>query len=168
MLNKQNIIKPSSKSKKKRSIWSKQIDRLESYCKKKKWTVDFTTAKVSAEDDMAWPIEKKLLIRKDRKPEITFYYFLHEIGHMLVWNKKDYDETYSHSEKYKPESQIYRVAEVEEEYEAWRAGLKLAKRLKLRLNRATYEKIKARCIISYFIFALDRKLKKIINEEKGI
>ena len=114
MTKKQAIGKPTTTSK--NSVWLEQIERLKDYCKRKKWTVDFTTAKTSAEEDMAWPSEKRLLIRKDRKPEITLYYFLHEIGHMLICtDDKKYDEAYGHCDDYKPSSLIYRVGEVEEE-----------------------------------------------------
>lgn len=39
-------------------------------------------------------------------------------------------------------------------------GFKLSKRLKLYVNRRRFEQIKSRCVTTYMMWAVDRKIKK--------
>jgi endonuclease I len=43
----------------------------------------------------------------------------------------------------------YRISLIEEEFEAWKRGKRLAKRLGIQLDEARFEKHKAQCLMSY-------------------
>ena len=150
--------------------WKQQISKLLEYCEGKGWVVRFTSK--TPNSDFAYPDSKLITIQSDRRSEITFYYFLHEIGHMVMCqNKAGYQERYSAVfDDFHGNSQTYKIARVEEELEAWKTGLKLAKRLNLTVNRRNYEKIKSRCVTSYLSWAVNRKMKnqvkKAITEHK--
>lgn len=150
--------------------WRDQISQLITYCDNKGWKVMFTNK--TPNSDYAYPDDKLITIQNDRKAEVTFYYFLHEIGHMIMCqNKAGYEEKYSAVfEDFHGNSQTYKIARIEEELEAWKTGLRLAKRLNLQVNRRNYEKIKSRCVTSYLSWAVKRKFKnevlKAITEHR--
>ena len=144
--------------------WKSQIESLEKFCEKKGWEVEYTLKEPYS--DTAHPTEKLLIIQRDRRPEITFYCFLHEIGHMLICqNQAGYDHKYGLVyEKFNEKSQTHKIVRVEEELDAWKHGLKLAKRLKLYVRRKKYEEIKARCVMTYVMWASKRKVKQQVSE----
>jgi hypothetical protein len=150
--------------------WRQQISALNAYCTSKGWKVVFTQK--TPNSDFAYPEDKLITIQSDRKAEVTFYYFLHEVGHMIMCqNKLGYEEKYSAVfNDFHGNSQTYKIARIEEELEAWKTGLRLARRLDLNVNRRNYEKIKSRCVTSYLTWAVNRKfqseVKKAITEHR--
>lgn len=156
--------KNRSKAAKHNISWLEQIRNLESYCAEKGWMVKYVAKTPGA--DSAWPDSNRIIIQKDRKSEVTFYYFLHELGHMLICqNKNSYSDKYSAIyDDFHANSQTHKVVRIEEELEAWKVGYKLARRLKLSVNRRNFEQIKSRCIMTYFTWAVKRKIKDAISE----
>jgi hypothetical protein len=146
--------------------WNNQIISLEEYCVAKNWNVEYTNKK-RKEYDYFSGAENLIVIRRDRRPEITFYIMLHEIGHMMLCqNRNMYRERYNAVfESFSKASLTHRVKTVEEELDAWKTGFKLAKRLKLYVNHRKFEQVKARCITSYMVWAVNRKL---IKEKESI
>lgn len=154
---------PRSYIKYSRAIWKTQIEQLELYCEKRKWKIEYVTN--DPRSDAAVFAENKLIIQSDRKPEITFYYFLHELGHMIAFHgNKSYYDSSKEDVDFHNSSQAHKVKCIEEEFDAWKRGLKLSKRLNLVIERKKFESIKARCITSYMMWALERKFKKALDE----
>jgi len=139
------------------TFWLAQTKKLETYASNKGWKVVYTTGKKNSEAHF-WA--KKLLIEIDIKPEHTFYYFLHEIGHMLVCqNSKAYAAKYEAVyEDFHETSLTHKANRVEEEFDAWKSGRRLARRLGLKVNRREFEKIRTKCLVSYMIWVVNRKI----------
>lgn len=78
---------------------------------------------------------------------------LHELGHHLIGHDAD-DERFGQGY---PRQSIpsahkefrHRLACIEEEFEAWNRGWKLAKRLNLRLEREEFDLMRVKCLKSY-------------------
>lgn len=143
-------------------IWSKQIQELKDYCQAKKWSV-VSSAK---EDTANW--DKKqitLLSPTKRNNETTFYIFLHEVGHMLMQRRsRVYHNKYGKTlEGYGRATLVHRVTRIEEEYEAWRFGYELAKEKRWQVNDVSFERIRAKCIMSYFMWASEKTMKRRIS-----
>ena len=149
------------------TFWKSQIEKLEGYCKNKGWTVEYK--KREPRGDTAHPETGLITIQEDRKPEITFYYFLHEIGHLLLCqNNKAYEEKYDDIfSDFSLNSQIHKITRLEEEIEAWKAGYKLGKRLDLFINKRKFTEIKSRCLTTYIMWTVKRKVDKELDEALG-
>ena len=140
------------------TFWMAQTRKLETYACDKGWKVVYTTGKKNSEADF---VAKKLLIEADVKAEHTFYYFLHEIGHMLVCqNSKTYAAKYQPVyDGFHETSLTHKVNRVEEEYDAWKSGQRLARRLGLKINRREFEKLRTKCLASYMMWVVNRKIQ---------
>ena len=80
-------------------------------------------------------------------PEAQLYTLLHEAGHVLNHQRKDKNFHYTMLRNGRTKmSKIYMVAE---ELKAWEQGRRLAKRLKLRINKTCYEKLTSRYVMTY-------------------
>ena len=97
--------------------------------------------------------DKKIIIACRAAPEKQLYYLLHECGHHLIGFKEqderfgmgypkvddpDYNSTFHH-----------KFACLEEEMEAWHRGWRLAKRLRLKIPRDGFDKVRLECLRSY-------------------
>ena len=152
---------PMSKINLTRRGWKSQIQVLERYCNDKGWEVEYVS-RTNPSADSALIGKNKLAIKKERNNELTFYILLHEIGHMMLCqNNRMYEERYNAVfEAFSSASITHKIKRVEEELDAWKTGFKLSKRLKLYVNRRRFEQIKSRCISTYLMWAVDRKIKK--------
>jgi len=148
-----------------RGLWKSQIRILEEYCAGKGWEVEYVSRK-DPNADSAIIHKNKWVIKKDRTTELTFYVLLHEIGHMMLCqNNRMYEERYNAVfESFGSASITHKVKRVEEELDAWKTGFKLSKRLKLYVNRRRFEQVKSRCVTTYLMWAVDRKIKKEQND----
>lgn len=132
--------------------WSKQIKALEKYVKSKKWTVRYTT---KAKNDWADWENKRISLKKRANLEVLFYVFLHELGHMLLLqNGRAYSSKYEVVfNEFAGGTQPINITRIEEELDAWRSGVRLAKRLKLKIDRRNYEKVKSKYAMTYITWA---------------
>tara|TARA_R110000787_G_scaffold255563_2_gene360897 strand:- start:333 stop:779 length:447 start_codon:yes stop_codon:yes gene_type:complete len=103
---------------------------------------------------------KEINICSRKGIEKRLYGLLHECGHALIrenWTKFQ-KEFPAHAacgyDRRKNRTDGYRVSLVEEEYEAWKRGKRLAKRLGIELDEERYEKHKTKCIMSYMHWAV--------------
>jgi hypothetical protein len=134
--------------------WYEPIAKLEEYCEGRGWSVEYARGKL----DEAVPTQNSIILNKRHKPEILYYFFLHELGHMLMVNDDPkYNEKYKILTERSVWSQTYRVCRVEEEIEAWNKGLDLAMSLGLTVNRTKFEELKASMVSSYMLWANIRK-----------
>ncbi|NBP57578.1 hypothetical protein EBU71_13780 [bacterium] len=141
--------------------WKAQIQILENYCNDKGWDIEWVSRK-DPSADTALIDKNRIYIKKERNNELTFYILLHEIGHMMLCqNNRMYEERYNAVfEAFSRASITHKIKRVEEELDAWKTGYKLSKRLKLYVNRRRFEQIKSRCVTTYMMWAVDRKIKK--------
>ncbi len=143
--------------------WNSQLEQLEEYCLSKNWNIEYKKGRDKDKKlDFTSVSENLIVLKKNRHPEITFYVMLHEIGHMMLCqNRKMYRERFNAVfDDFSRGSLTHKVKTVEEELDAWKIGFKLAKRLKLYVNRRKFETVKARCISTYLIWAVEQKMKK--------
>lgn len=137
-----------------KNVCLEAINKLTKYCEKRGWEVEFSRTKA----DEAFPDRNLIILNSRHKTEILFYFFLHEIGHMIMWHSEDYEERYGRLlNKRSVWSQTYRVCRVEEELEAWNTGLKFAKDFSLPYNKKKFEELKASMVSSYMLWANQRK-----------
>ena len=103
---------------------------------------------------------KEINICSRKGVEKKLYALLHECGHALIrenWSKFS-KEFPAHAEcgydGRKNRTDSYRISLVEEEYEAWKRGKRLAKRLGIELDEKRFEKHKVQCLMSYMYWAV--------------
>lgn len=150
-------------------FWLKQLRDLERYCNKKGYRVVYKPVEIDAVY-----YEKKLFVMSDKlSDEISFYHLLHEIGHVRVMQKKKtYADSYNYIfDNFSKTSLTHQIATIQEELDAWREGLKLARILDMHVDRRKWEIAKTKCISTYITWAQrskDRnKQRKLLNEESS-
>lgn len=103
------------------------------------------------------PNEKTIIINSSALPEKQLHYMLHECGHHLIGMKEHHERFgLGYPMANNPEINgkfLHRMACLEEEFEAWNRGWKLARRLKLVIDKAEFDKTKADCIKTYIKWA---------------
>ena len=93
------------------------------------------------------------------------------MGHMMLHNDK---EEYGNGVGYvfnnfNASSQVNKVAEIEEEFEAWKIGYDLSKKLNLKIERNNYELFKAKLITTYFTWSIRNRFNSSVsNIEKDL
>lgn len=148
-----NSMGSKAGSKDDQSKWFAQLKLLENYCETRGWTVEYSEG-----EDQAIPASNLIVLNRRHKPEILYYYFLHELGHMLmVIDDPDYLTKYKVLNERTELSQTFRVGRVEEEIEAWNKGFEFAQFLGLPVNQLKYEELKASLVSSYMLWAINRK-----------
>jgi len=113
------------------------------------------------EEDACWSDVKQITIYSSQGIENRLYSLLHECGHALIRSSaKDFQYQYpAHAmaelDGRKRRSDKYKVSLVEEEMEAWKRGRRLAKRLGIFIDEQNYNKLKTKCLIGYFNWAVE-------------
>jgi len=103
--------------------------------------------------------EKRIKISCHLGPEKQLHTLLHECGHHLV-ETKERDSTdrfgngYRSSDIDVTRTFVHQVDIIDEEFEAWARGLKLAERLNVDLSVERYNRTKADCIKTHLKAAL--------------
>ena len=126
------------------------IKRLTEFCSQHSWRIEYSNKRKNQYHD------KVITLYAQRKLEILYYIFLHEIGHAWMLEcdftyQDRYPELVRKPLRYA--TVTYKIAKVQEEIEAWEVGKKLARSLCLRINEAKFEKIRAECLTSYMNWA---------------
>jgi hypothetical protein len=106
------------------------------------------------------PESKVITLSCRALPEKQLHYLLHECGHHLI-GMKEHHERFGkgYPQGMNPEVMntfIHRVACLEEEFEAWHRGWKLANRLGLDVDREEFDKTRMDCLKSYIKWAGSR------------
>ena len=107
---------------------------------------------------------KSITIACRANPEKQLYYLLHECGHHLIGFIED-DERFGKGYPFVNNPEInstfyHRVACLEEEFEAWNRGWRLARRLGLNLEREPFDKVRVECLRGYIKWTNSRTLMK--------
>lgn len=136
-------------------FWLKQLRDLERYCNKEGYRVVYKNVDIDAVY-----YEKKVFVMSDKlSDEISTYHLLHELGHLRVMRKKKtYKETYKYVfDNFSTSSLTHKIVTIQEELDAWREGLILARRLGLYIDRRKWEITKTKCISTYLSWAMRNK-----------
>ena len=107
-------------------------------------------------DDALYRSTKFISIKNTRSIESQIHILLHECGHVLIGNS----DLIINGEKevlsrYNEKSKIYKTFTIIEEVEAWRRGLKLARKLKIPINKEKWNRDMARALETYMRWAVN-------------
>lgn len=157
--------KKEAKKTNKKIDWDAQTKKVARFCERRGFTVKFEKCPNGC--STVCFATQEIRVHTGVTPERVFYNLLHEMGHMLIHENH---QLYSQNtgfiiNNFGPQSLTQRIGEVEEEYDAWRVGYKKAKKMRLKINRKEFEKIKASYLASYFEWAINRKIKKTVKNE---
>jgi hypothetical protein len=91
--------------------------------------------------------------------ENQLYTLLHECGHLLIDDRSQTTEFrfrkgYYVLDKEVRKSFVHRVSIVDEEFEAWARGRKLARKLGVKINDDVFDELKAKFLKSYMLWAV--------------
>jgi hypothetical protein len=145
------------------NILEKRIQFRLSYAKVSEWAEEhgYQVVEGPDEEDACWSDVKQITIYSGQGVENRLYSLLHECGHALIRsNAKNFEHSYpAHAtaelDGRKRRSDKYKVSLIEEEVEAWKRGYRLAKRLGVFIDENNFNKLKTKCLISYFNWAVE-------------
>ena len=144
------------------------LNKLILYCEEKKWNVTFKRIGV----DKAFTSTGIIEINRNQSLERQIHTLLHEIGHMFINSElKLYTESKFRGYWSKEFTQVYKTTLLEEEFDAWNRGKRLAERLKLgSFDEKAYLRTKKECIYSYirsFIEDDEERQSRNIKKDKN-
>ena len=133
-----------------------QLLKLEEWIKKQGYQLVKGTNLADCIDN-----KKKLICLNTRsKIEHQLYSLLHECGHLHTRkDKRKFTDKFKtlvnlEEKEHKRKPLLFYMQEIEDEVSAWRAGEKLAKKLKISLSSNLYYKYASRFIFGYMTFAV--------------
>ena len=132
-------------------IWHTQFQKLSSWAESKGYEV---LCKTNIADCIIFE-DKEIFINSRCNKENQFYTLLHECGHLITDSKKkmflDEHPIYPSQvlDGRREKSKAYKVCLLSEELSAWREGWRLAKRLKLYVNKRKYHLCMVDAVFSY-------------------
>ena len=110
-----------------------------------------------APDEVRWYPKKEVHIDTRNWIEKRLHILLHECGHILVCSNS-FDRSImlsSATDGRCTRGKAHAIARLGEEYEAWKRGERLAKRLSIRINAEKFDKLKTQCLMSYVNWAVE-------------
>lgn len=161
------------------------LDRLVNWCSRKKITIDFKH--LSGSENGSFYGQKMLIEVSSRlRPEAQLHVLLHECGHYQILcaavqhDKRSRDASRfdkvvfeQHDRSVLPRGIELKMLEVEEEFEAWFRGKRLASRLGIQLDLDSFEKTKVDSVRTYVDWAATSPRKtrtkpKLVSSSLGI
>ena len=131
------------------------------WCQARALTVDFSGSGGTFD-----PETKEICVSARALPDNQLYMLLHEVGHYLIdvcgSSRSKTSKGYTTNETDK--SIHYKVDLIDEEYDAWERGRKLALRLNLKIDEKRFNDYKVRSIKTYFHWAVDKDNTYDIDE----
>ncbi len=125
------------------------IKKINNWCKRRGIKVLF-----SREEAGEVLLDEKIIkISCRASPEAQLYWLLHECGHWLIDTCGDRRIRCALSDQEDERSTVTRVSVVNEEFEAWYRGERLADRLNVFVNKDRFDKQKADALTTYFRWA---------------
>jgi len=133
----------------------KALDTLCQWANKRGHIVEFQTKEI---DSLCYE-DKTIYINTRQGVESQLYSLLHECGHLLIYLgqqgfKEEYPMYAYAATKRQEGTKKYKISVIGEEYEAWRRGRKLAKRLNIEVNKNKFDSTMARNLMTYFKWAV--------------
>ena len=103
------------------------------------------------------PNSKTITISGRASPERMLHYLLHECGHHLIGMEEHHErfgKGYPRAgSRGVVNGRAHRIACLEEEFEAWHRGWKLARRLDLDVDRDEFDRTRTECLRTYVAWA---------------
>jgi hypothetical protein len=124
------------------------------WCQKQGYAVTFGKTPNGGILDTA---NKSIQINCHLTPENQVYNLAHECGHILIGTReKDqrFGMGYTADEPNEKKTLVHRIDVVDEEFEAWERGRKLAGRLGVRIDKKSFHRARAQYIKTYMKWAL--------------
>ena len=129
------------------------IEKLINWCDSSGIKVNFC----KLENGIFYPTENLIKISGRLSPESQLFCLLHECGHYLIGDREKhqrYGMGYQQQDPNIMRTFHHKCDIVEEEFEAWHRGAKLAARLNIVLDKERFDKIRTTCIRSYMKWAI--------------
>ena len=124
-----------------------QLVKVRKYCSDNGWKVIFRNRHEDAVDVEA----KTISINSCNTPETQLYRLLHEIGHILVSQEKDYYERFP--KNYDSEKNLKllrnRIKVLSEEVNAWDQAYQFTKQHNIKINIRNFDNCKAKCLKTF-------------------
>lgn len=134
------------------------IDVVLAWCDQERITVEFKRKIDDATGGWYWYRERRIVVSSRMKLQHRLWVLLHECGHHLVAEadaaigKSSEERTHGavvQSGDPRVDSFLRRIAEFDEEFEAWKRGRALAERLGVRLDERSWQRFQGRCLRVY-------------------
>ena len=139
------------------------LTKVVEWCSERGLKIDFVKKPAAS----YYPDSKAIQIAHRLKPIRQLIYLLHECGHHLIGSSEDHERYgmgYPQNELSVKRTFHHRLTCLDEEFEAWHRGWKLAQRLKLNITRDKYDQLKVECLRTYVKWAL--RPGKIVEQEE--
>ena len=139
----------------KQDSFDNSIEKLTNWLKKKNFDLYF-----GAYEDIADHYDKTITIDSRKKKENQLYILLHECGHIIVNNNKNFSNCFPYmirtlEKKFKNKKMEncykYRMEQIIEETDAWKAGKLLAKKLSIPISNENFHNIMIKKLWTYVI-----------------
>jgi len=124
------------------------------WCQKQGYSVQFGRMSGGGELDSE---SKTLKVSSHLSPERQFYIAVHECGHLLIGDRKKTERFgmgYNADDPNEKKTFHHRIDVIDEEFEAWDRGRKLAGRLGVRIDKKRFHKFRAEYLKTYLKWAL--------------
>jgi hypothetical protein len=128
---------------------NKRIKRLVDWLSKQGYSFRFSIC-----DQVDWE-STTVTLYPNPNQDYLLYTLLHECGHIVVGNYDSYKKEFKsitiadQKDNRHYRSNIYRYKKLKEEMDAWEEGKNLAKKLKIRINKDSYDKYAAKWFMTY-------------------
>lgn len=142
-----------------RSVWERDVVAIESLTTLVSWCLDrgIDVNFCKHEGGIYYPENKRIKINGRLQPEKQVFFLLHECGHHLIGDKEKHERFgmgYSQDDVSVKRTFHHRCDIVDEEFEAWHRGFKLAKRLRLTIDKERFDRTRAKMLKTYFKWSL--------------
>lgn len=129
-------------------IYEKQFVKIEKWAHKVGYTIRF------GRTDECDYYKRELVVQRNQKDINIIYSVLHECGHSIIGGKRSYHKKFKSIVKADidgrhTKSNLYRFKKLKEEIDAWEEGYKLAKKLRIDIDKDHYDVYAAKCVNTY-------------------
>lgn len=132
-----------------------KLHRLITWCSSKKINVFFDRRRNGGGYDEE---TKTICCNSQMRPDVQLYLLLHECGHHLIESRPRLDKfeliAAADDDPIIKRTLAHRVDIVGEELEAWHRGKQLATRLRIKINKKEYDRVRAKFLKSYMKWAV--------------
>ncbi len=129
------------------------LSKLIDWCNERSLVVGFTRGINGGTYD---PETNLIEVVGNARPETQLHFLLHECGHYLVDKCGDRRVRRAKAAIEGARSLVGKVDIINEEFEAWNRGRKLASRIHISINNTNFEIQRAKALSSYFYWATGR------------
>jgi hypothetical protein len=141
-------------------LYIEKLAAVNSWCEARSMRIVFAKKSAGVYD----PDSKVITLSGRASPERQLHYLLHECGHHLIGMEEHHErfgKGYPRSGEPRADNNYeHRMACLEEEFEAWHRGWRLAKRLRLEVDREEFDKTRLDCLKTYISWAAGKDQKK--------